>query len=155
MILILVYIIISILLRIIFLTNPLSLSLFILFFRILLSVNLGIICYSWFSFIVFLIYVRGIIVIFSYFVVLQPNQRFNLIYFFFFFFFFLIILIVYYFGRRLGLYTFKWRKWFIRSVYSVNRNILLLFIGFLLLLVLLSIVKITFINLSSLRPFIR
>ena len=152
MILSLIYLLVSISLNILFLGNPLSLSIYVLIYSFFISLSLRIIVYSWFAFIVFLIYISGIIVIFSYFVVLQPNQRFNLSFFFFFFFSFCLFFI---FGSFLGLNDFVCLKWFVSSIYRVNRGSVLLVIGFLLLLVLLAIVKITFINLSSLRPFMR
>ena len=145
------YIILSISARILFLNNPLGLSFFILLFRIILSLNIGFISYSWFSFIIFLIYIRGIIVIFSYFVVLQPNQLY--VFFSFFFFFFLIFLIVLFYINIIGIYKFKFYNWITSSLYILSNRVILLFIGLILLLILLSIVKVTFINRSSLRPF--
>lgn len=54
--------------------NPLSLLLLIIIIRLTIAVIFRIILSSWYSFLIFLIYVRGILVIFAYFATLTPNQ---------------------------------------------------------------------------------
>jgi NADH-ubiquinone oxidoreductase chain 6 len=57
---------------------PLSLGLWILILSISISVLIRTSFSRWFGFIIFLIYIGGILVIFAYFVAIQPNQQFNL-----------------------------------------------------------------------------
>ena len=57
---------------------PISLGFWILTLALLISISIGLSSYSWFSLIVFLIYIGGILVIFAYFAALQPNQQITL-----------------------------------------------------------------------------
>ena len=54
--------------------NPLSLLLLIIIIRLTLAAIFSIALSSWYSFLIFLIYVRGILVIFAYFAATTPNQ---------------------------------------------------------------------------------
>lgn len=45
---------------------------------IVISVLMGTTFSRWFGFIIFLIYIGGMLVIFAYFVAIQPNQQFDL-----------------------------------------------------------------------------
>ena len=54
--------------------NPINISLLIIFTAVLVSITLGLLRSSWYSIILFLIYVGGIIVMFSYFVRLSSND---------------------------------------------------------------------------------
>jgi NADH-ubiquinone oxidoreductase chain 6 len=58
--------------------NPLTIGIMILIISLLLANLFAISISSWLSFLVFLIYVGGILVIFSYFVALIPNQHVKL-----------------------------------------------------------------------------
>lgn len=55
--------------------NPLSIALTIILLALILSLTFSLFISSWYSFLIFLIYVGGILVIFSYFVALTPNQQ--------------------------------------------------------------------------------
>lgn len=55
--------------------NPATLRIWLILSAAILSITLGLSFTSWFGLILFLIYIGGILVIFSYFVVIQPNQR--------------------------------------------------------------------------------
>lgn len=66
--------ILSITLTIILANSPLTLGLWILIIALIISFNIGFNISSWFAFIIFLIYIGGILVIFAYFSALSPNQ---------------------------------------------------------------------------------
>jgi NADH-ubiquinone oxidoreductase chain 6 len=55
-------------------TNPLTAGLTILIISLTVASSYAIIVSSWFAFLIFLIYVGGILVIFAYFTALSPNQ---------------------------------------------------------------------------------
>ena len=55
--------------------SPLSSGLLILLIAISLATLYALLISSWFAFLIFLIYIGGILVIFSYFVALTPNQK--------------------------------------------------------------------------------
>lgn len=57
--------------------TPLSIGVIILITAILLTLSFSSLLSSWIAFLTFLIYVRGILVIFAYFVSLTPNQKTN------------------------------------------------------------------------------
>lgn len=59
--------------------TPLILGVWVLTIALSISILLGLITYSWLGFLIFLIYVGGILVIFAYFTAIQPNQYFNVI----------------------------------------------------------------------------
>lgn len=54
--------------------TPLTLGIWILLLAISITISITFFISSWFRFITFLIYVGGILVIFAYFIALQPNQ---------------------------------------------------------------------------------
>lgn len=58
--------------------SPLALGLWILFMSMLVSVLCRTTFSRWFGFIIFLIYIGGMLVIFAYFAAIQPNQEVNL-----------------------------------------------------------------------------
>lgn len=57
------------------LINPIRLGLWIISLAILTALNLSFIIRSWFGFILFLIYIGGLLVIFAYFVAIDPNKK--------------------------------------------------------------------------------
>ena len=59
---------------IILVTNPLPIGLMILLLSLILTTSTSIFSSSWLAFLVFLIYIRGILILFSYFIALSPNQ---------------------------------------------------------------------------------
>ena len=59
--------------------NPLTLGLLILLLALLLSIIFSISISSWVALLIFLIYIGGILVIFSYFVAITPNQNLSVI----------------------------------------------------------------------------
>ncbi len=59
--------------------NPLTIGLLILFLALILSVTFSLSISSWVALLIFLIYIGGILVIFSYFVAITPNQNLSAI----------------------------------------------------------------------------
>lgn len=59
--------------------NPLTIGLLILLMALLLSITFAISMSSWIAILIFLIYIGGILVIFSYFVAITPNQNLSFI----------------------------------------------------------------------------
>jgi len=59
--------------------NPISIGLLILFLALMLAILFSLTISSWVSFLIFLIYIGGILVIFSYFVAIIPNQTLPII----------------------------------------------------------------------------
>lgn len=55
-------------------SSPLAIGLTILSIALLIAIMYSLTCSSWFGLLIFLIYIGGILVIFSYFVALIPNQ---------------------------------------------------------------------------------
>lgn len=55
--------------------TPLALALWVLLTALTGATLIGNTLYSWFGFIIFLIYIGGILVIFAYFLAIQPNQQ--------------------------------------------------------------------------------
>lgn len=70
----------SIALTLIISNSPIVLGLWILFLALSASIFLSISITSWLSIFIFLIYVGGLLIIFSYFVALSPNQYVSLKY---------------------------------------------------------------------------
>ncbi len=59
--------------------NPLTIGLLILFLALILSVTFSLSISSWVALLIFLIYIGGMLVIFSYFVAITPNQNLSAI----------------------------------------------------------------------------
>nr|YP_009974919.1 NADH dehydrogenase subunit 6 [Alitta succinea]QNJ33880.1 NADH dehydrogenase subunit 6 [Alitta succinea] len=55
--------------------SPINLGAIVLCIALSTAINLGLMSTGWFSFIVFIIYVGGMLVMFAYFAALQPNQH--------------------------------------------------------------------------------
>nr|AOR87137.1 NADH dehydrogenase subunit 6 [Typosyllis sp. patternB] len=55
-------------------TNPLSLGVYIMFMTILMAMLMSMMSTSWLGMAMFLIYIGGLLVLFSYFLAIQPNQ---------------------------------------------------------------------------------
>lgn len=56
-------------------SNPITLSIWVLLTAIIISTCLGFSSISWYGLVLFIIYIGGILVIFSYFTAIQPNQH--------------------------------------------------------------------------------
>lgn len=144
-------IVLSLGITIIITNNPIILGIWILVICLIISLLIGLIFFSWYGFIIFLIYIGGILVIFSYFSAIQPNQYYNVskpIYWF------LLTLFNLPINLYIGLYdNFSILDWWISCIFYINNIRILIVLGFVLFLALISVVKITFINIGPLRPY--
>nr|YP_133780.1 NADH dehydrogenase subunit 6 [Urechis caupo]AAT12189.1 NADH dehydrogenase subunit 6 [Urechis caupo] len=59
-------------------TSPLTLGIWVLILALMIATTMALALSSWFGMITFLIYVGGMMVMFSYFAALSPNQQLNL-----------------------------------------------------------------------------
>lgn len=130
---------------------PLSLGLWVLVLSISISILISTRFSSWFGFIIFLIYIGGILVMFAYFVAIQPNQQFNLKTPFFF-----TVLCI--FNLPINIYPVTLNlivdsNWWIRSLFFIDNVMIIVLLGVVLFLALVIVVKITTFSISSLRPF--
>lgn len=152
MISILINSIITLFLILIIANNPLTIRLCILIIAITISLIVGYIISSWYGFILFLIYVGGILVIFSYFISLSPNQSIqipiSILYFILSFFITL--------ARRKNITvitnTFTLNQ--IQDLYTVKNIPILLFLAIILLYIIISVVKLCNLSKGPLRAFI-
>jgi len=122
---------------------------------IILCVSISVICgsifYRWFSFIIFLIYIGGILVIFAYFVAIQPNQYFDISRPSYWFFLTTMNLPINSYLITSDLF-FNY-SWWISCIFYINNISIIVILGFVLFLALISVVKVTLINIAPLRPF--
>lgn len=132
--------------------NPLILGIIILGTALILTLIYSQILTSWVAFLIFLIYVGGILVIFAYFVALTPNQHTNII----------IIPLILIFTITL-IWIALLNKYpttpttYIKLMYTFyqNDNIqLLLILALILLFTIVVVVKLVTNNKGPLRPFI-
>lgn len=136
--------------------QPLRLGLIVIFISIILSGLLGMVFVSWFGFLLFLIYVGGLLVIFAYVIILIPNSYYfsknifiyGLLTFFLFFGLFLII--GFYLSLEESLISFQDSAQLIVSDYSA---LVFLFLSLVLFFALLVVVKVCHFHGGPLRPF--
>jgi len=133
-------------------SRPISLGVWILFLSFFISLLVGSIFFSWFGFVIFLIYIGGILVIFSYFVAIQPDQK--------------IKSLKYPVGIALGfrggpefveplvIDGFSVGGWWVRSLFYIKNLPVLIILALVLFLALVRVVKISLVSRGPLRPFI-
>nr|YP_010584287.1 NADH dehydrogenase subunit 6 [Baicaloclepsis echinulata]UZT67828.1 NADH dehydrogenase subunit 6 [Baicaloclepsis echinulata] len=136
------------------LNNPLTMILNILLMALLTSWIYGFILSSWYSFLIFLIYVGGMLVMFAYFVALTPNQMLKIKLYFLTFnmTFFLLMMPFILGGKTLVVKNFHYFD--SMELYS-SLNLLLVFMIILLLLtIMLLVVKMINTSKGPLRPYL-
>jgi NADH-ubiquinone oxidoreductase chain 6 len=149
-----ILIISSLAINIFIIINPLSIGISILFIALTVAMLFSYSISSWIAFLIFLIYIRGILVIFSYFVSLTPNQTINIIS--------IILMIV-------STYIFLLLISFITNIksqsnllYTIQSNIfylksntsILIILATILLITIIIVVKLTINTKGPIRPFI-
>ena len=143
--------VVSLGLSIIIAFSPLALGLWILILSIRISFLVRLMFSSWFGFILFLIYIGGILVIFAYFVSIQPNQQFELkrsLMFSFLIFFRLVIN-----NYVVTIDLISHINWWIDSLFNLSNLSIIVLLGFILFLALVIVVKITTFIMAPLRPY--
>lgn len=131
--------------------TPLALGLWVLILSISISFLTSLMYSSWFGFILFLIYIGGILVIFAYFVRIQPNQQFRLKNSFFFSFLVFVNLIINSYPITIDLFSNI--NWWINSLFDLRNVRVVILLGFVLFLALVIVVKITTFMMAPLRPY--
>lgn len=140
--------------RIVIVTRPVQITLIIIFIALLTASLFSRLISSWYAFLVFLIYVGGILVIFAYFTATSPNQqirnikkvilrisiRFPTL--------IIIIINTNYFQR------IESKRYQIIALFSSNNSYLLIGITIILLLTIIIVVKLASRSKGPLRSFI-
>jgi len=144
--------IISISINSIIINTPITFGINILLISITISFLFALSRSSWIAFLIFLIYIRGTLIIFSYFVALTPNTTLSspihipLIILTP----FLILLICYIINPS---FSTQIRAFSTNTFYSIQSIPLLILIALILLITIIIVVKIASINKGPLRPF--
>lgn len=132
--------------------SPLSIGIIILVISVMLTLIFSSLISSWIAFLIFLIYVRGILVIFAYFVSLIPNQHTNIISLYVPFITSVILIIIT--SKNIFIPNQTKTLKFINTFYSENNSSILIILAIALLLAIVVVVKIVTSNKGPLRPFI-
>lgn len=151
---ILILIISSLTINIFLIINPLSIGITILFTALIVAILFSYSISSWISFLIFLIYIRGILVIFSYFVSLTPNQTINIISIILILsttFFILIILTILSNSKSLSSHLYIPQT---NIFYLQPNSPTLILLAIILLITIIIVVKLTINTKGPLRPFI-
>lgn len=142
---------ISIGVSIILALSPLTIGLWILILALFTATVTALSISSWFGFIVFLIYIGGILVIFAYFAATQPNQQLKLAIPLSATVITAILLPTYINPSTVN--QFPRKSWWISSLYDITNISSLTFLALTLFLALIRVVKVSYLNRSPLRPF--
>nr|AVW86181.1 NADH dehydrogenase subunit 6 [Eulepethus nanhaiensis] len=138
--------------------SPLSIGLWVLLLALMVAISTSFIFPSWFAFIIFLIYIGGMLVMFSYFTALTPNQPLemkkmciSLILTLF-----LIMMILFSSPILNTLLSTQWTSSSnpISILFTSYNTTLLLFLASILFLALVAVVKITNLPSGPLRSFL-
>lgn len=139
--------------------TPLTLGLWILFIALVTASLLTLLSSSWFGLMLFIIYIGGMLVIFSYFAAVAPNQKLNILMLTI---LFISTFIILFFVTNLAPHYSK-HKQIVPSLeippsfiylFAPSQTPLIITLASLLLLALIFVVKITNRNEGPLRPFI-
>nr|QQV69869.1 NADH dehydrogenase subunit 6 [Opisthoteuthis sp. JN-2021] len=144
--------------------QPLSLGFMLMILSIISSMMVSFISYSWYGYMLFLVYVGGMLVMFMYVISLIPNTLFFSMkgVFFFFLFFFCVLLMIYFsFYSYMNLNMMEFIYMNMNTMSMGNSGLIMLgynfycyiMLGMLLLFVLISIVKICYYCEGPLRVF--
>nr|ALS46298.1 NADH dehydrogenase subunit 6 [Glycinde armigera] len=131
--------------------TPLTLGLWVLTLALATASLISSLVSSWFAYIMFLIYIGGMLVMFAYFVAIQPNQHLYITTPIFLFFITLILTPIY--SIPTTTYHINYNNWWISSLFEMINISSLTLMALILFLALVSVVKITFMNRAPLRPF--
>lgn len=142
----------SISISIIITSTPLAIGLWVLILALISSFATSSILFSWYGFIIFLIYIGGILVIFAYFMAIQPNHQLRLsgpsaaalttL--------FALLLV----GLPESILHSSPTSFWITTLYNINNIPIILLLALVLFLALLVVVKVSSFFIGPLRPFI-
>nr|YP_009917577.1 NADH dehydrogenase subunit 6 [Manayunkia occidentalis]QLM00896.1 NADH dehydrogenase subunit 6 [Manayunkia occidentalis] len=135
--------------------TPLNLGIWILFTSLIFSFILSLLMSSWFSLSLFLIYIGGMLVMFAYFIAISPNQHIRIMPMLMLSLILSSIINVIFMNfypnfHMLNMLTLKLP---IDTMYFYLNSWCLIFLGLILFLILVAVVKISFRSLGPLRPF--
>jgi len=134
-------------------STPIILGINILIMALLLSLVFASFIRSWFAFLIFLIYVGGILVIFAYFLALTPNQQIansnNLVYALI----SLITFIVLTYVSNIKIPSISEMYQGNSALYIINAAPFLIILALILLITIIIVVKLTTRSKGPLRPF--
>nr|YP_002213584.1 NADH dehydrogenase subunit 6 [Rapana venosa]ABV66264.1 NADH dehydrogenase subunit 6 [Rapana venosa]AIM46735.1 NADH dehydrogenase subunit 6 [Rapana venosa]UYK51664.1 NADH dehydrogenase subunit 6 [Rapana venosa] len=146
-----------------FMSQPLSLGLVVMVSTLFMCVASAITLSSWYGYILFLIYVGGLLVMFAYVAALSPNVLFGsgapLIFFFMSFFFFLVLMFNFnlvdlpFLSYNMESSKFSFLKTYGSEMVSPQMISILIGLAIILLINLIVVVKICYYTHTSLRPF--
>lgn len=133
--------------------NPLTLALTILIIALSVALLFGIYLSSWIAFLVFLIYIGGIIVIFAYFVAIAPNIPINITWPSIFSISTLILLILFIRTNPFKPNSTPIHSIILNTFYSIEHIETLILLALILLLTIIIVVKLVSLTKGPLRPF--
>ena len=138
--------------------TPITLGIWIFLLALITASLIGFLTSSWFGLILFIIYIGGILVIFSYFVATAPNQKFRLLlplclFFTIFCFSFLFFSINLHLAFSSAALFEQLTSNSFAFLYLPKNIAILIFLASLLLLALIFVVKVARRNGGPLRPF--
>lgn len=138
--------------------TPVTLGIWIFVLALITASFISFLTSSWFGLVLFIIYIGGILVMFSYFVATAPNQKFNIIFpFVLFLSIFLLSFIIFSIDSHTQFLSPSLNSFFTYNsfafLYLPNNIPILIFLAVLLLLALIFVVKIASRKAGPLRPF--
>nr|BDI12959.1 NADH dehydrogenase subunit 6 [Abarenicola claparedi oceanica] len=137
-------------------TTPLTLGIWVLFLALMIAITMCLPLSSWFGFILFIIYIGGLLVMFAYFAAIDPNSKMNPMNMFLMFLFTTTVLfsLNYLFSLTPSMNFQSSTTLSFLMLFTSNNIPMLLLAAMLLFLALVSVVKITQRKEGALRPFI-
>lgn len=143
----------SLAINIFIILNPLSIGISILLIALTVSIIFSYSISSWIAFLIFLIYIRGMLVIFSYFVSLTPNQLTNLISIIIIIAITFFILMLFSFLITIKILSLPIYSTQSNTFYSIPNTPILILLALILLYTIIIVVKLTINIKGPLRPF--
>ena len=134
-------------------TNPLSIGILILMMALSSTFTVSLIISWWLCFLIFLIYVRGMLILFSYFVAITPNIPSSALTINIFSLLIITTILISLFILPLNRPIITIKEYYSSFFYTDPNNFILIVIILLLLLTIIIVVKLIAFNYGPLRPF--